>query len=41
MKPLDSTQIKSFLQRFDSFKDSEFRNIIIDSPSDMTISTSP
>ncbi len=37
MKPLLKTDIKSFLERFESFKDAEFRSIYINSPFNITL----
>jgi len=36
MKPLSKSELENFLERFEYFKDGEFRNIEITSPKDVT-----
>lgn len=37
MKPLTKSALKDFLERFEYFKDGEFRNIEINSPTNITL----
>jgi hypothetical protein len=38
MKPITQDALKEFLKRFEYFKDAEFRNIEINSPTNITLS---
>jgi hypothetical protein len=37
MRPLQKSEIKSFLERFDNFTDGEFRSLIMNSPFNFTL----
>ncbi|QFR48198.1 hypothetical protein FJR48_00045 [Sulfurimonas lithotrophica] len=37
MKPLSKNSLENFLKRFEYFKDGEFRDIIINSPTNITL----